>query len=564
MKKLFSQCIIIFIVTQSFGQSPGPAYNPMTAVGAIGISLGGHTLIWSNPVNVDYNEVYFSHDSALVANLDPSVRIYNGYPSTVLSSALLNVYGSLSYNTKYFWRIVEHNTSGSSTSPVWHFKSRSPAAFAYEHFFDTNLEGWQVIGPNGFNNWYWQNSSYAGGYQGEAVFSWTPLFIGESYLMSPEFPAAANSYLIINFRYYEDWWSDTVVVGCAYTTDNGNNWTSIWELHATGNVGPDMFYTDLYIPGNFRLGFYYIGDSNNIDFLYVDDIGIYTPITVSQPPSFLQALADTTELKVELQWNGGSAPGPIAGYQIQRKNGLPTETSDYITLVTTNSSTFFYEDLNVELNNNYTYRVCTIYGVSPSCYGNEATAYVPEYVPVELVSFNGSVLGKVVSLNWITATEINNLGFEVQRRADGEYHTLGFVEGNGTTTESQSYGFIDENIENGIYYYRLKQMDLDGTFEYSNEIIVEVNIPVDYFLSQNYPNPFNPSTTIKYSIAADGFVTIKVFDLLGKQVLTLVNEHQQAGTFDVSLDGSNLASGVYYYQLKSGNFIATKKLMLMK
>jgi hypothetical protein len=564
MKTFFFLIVSCIFCVQTFAQNPLPASDPVTAPGAIGIALYDHTLIWSNPANVDYNEVYFSDDSLLVANLDPGVRIYNGYPSTVFSSASLNVYGSLSINTKYFWRIVEHNTTGSTPSPVWYFKSRSPAAFGYEHFFDSSLEGWQILGPLGFNNWYWQNSSSAGGYQGEIVFSWSPVFTGESYIISPEFPAAANSYMALQFNYFEDLWSDTVVVGCAYTTDNGNNWTSIWELHATGSVGPDIFYTDMYIPGNFRLGFYYHGYSSNIEHLFVDNIGIYTPITVSQPPSFLQALADTTELKVELQWNGGTAPGPIAGYQLQRKNGLPTEASDYVTIATTGPSTHFFEDLNVELNNNYTYRVCTIYGVSPSCYGNEATAYVPEYVPVELISFKGSAIGNEVTLNWITATELNNLGFEVQTRTGGEYQTIGFVEGNGTTTESQSYSFTDKNIENGTYYYRLKQIDFDGTFEYSNEITIEVDIPVNYFLSQNYPNPFNPTTTIKYSLAKEGLVTLRVFDLLGKEVTTLVNEHQQAGTFNANFDGSDLASGVYYYQLKSGDYSDVKKLMLTK
>ncbi|MDZ7624523.1 MAG: T9SS type A sorting domain-containing protein [Ignavibacteriaceae bacterium] len=564
MKIFLSIFILTLCCIPSFAQSPASASNPMTAPGAIGVALDGHILVWSNPLNVDYNDVYFSTDSSLVANLNPSVKIYNGYPSTVFNTASLNIYGSLSYNTKYFWRIVEHNTFGSTPSPVWYFKSRSPSAFGYDYFFTTGLEGWEIIGPNGFNNWYWQNSSFAGGVQGEVVFNWTPLFIGESYLMSPEIPAAANSFLLINFRYYEDWWSDTVVVGCAYTTDNGNSWTSIWELHATGNVGPEMFFTDLYIPGNFRLGFYYLGDSNNIDFLYVDDIGIYTAITVPQPPSFLQAMADTTELKVEVQWNGGSAPGPISGYQLQRKNGLPTETGDYITIVTTNSSTFYYEDLNVELNNNYTYRICTIYGASPSCYGNEATAYVPPIVPVELVSFTGSVEGNDVILTWNTATEVNNQGFEVQRKTSGEYERVGFVEGKGTTTEVQNYLFRDKDLLSGAYTYRLKQMDYDGSFAYSDEVEIEIEQPSVFYLGQNYPNPFNPSTNIKYSIPADGVVTLKVYDILGKEVSTLVNEYQQAGTFEVVFDGSNLASGVYYYQLITGELNATKKLMLTK
>ena len=406
--------------------------------------------------------------------------------------------------------------------------------FCYENNFNTDSEGWEIFGPYGFNNWYWSNSSNTGSNPGQMVFRWDPIFIGDSYLISPEFPAAANSYIILEFKYYEDWWSDTVVVGCAYTTDDGDNWTSIWELHATGNVGPNSFFTDLYIPGNFRLGFYYLGDSNNIDFLYVDNVLISTPLTVSLPPSFLQSEADAAELKVHLQWDPGSSPAPpapITGYQIQRKSGPPTSITSYQTIANVDSQTFSFEDINVELNNTYTYRICTEIGASLSSYGNEATAYVPLDVPVELVSFNASVSENEVTLNWITATEINNSGFEVQKTSpnpspyQGEggeagrgWEMIGFVLGSGTTTETMAYSFIDENVDPGLYQYRLKQIDYNGLFEYSNIIEVEVVIPLEFTLQQNYPNPFNPSTNIKYSIPTDGFVTLNVYDILGKEV----------------------------------------------
>jgi hypothetical protein len=107
-------------------------------------------------------------------------------------------------------------------------------------------------------------------------------------------------------------------------------------------------------------------------------------------------------------------------------------------------------------------------------------------------------------------------------------------------------------------------MDFDGTFEYSGEIAVELSQPADYFLSQNYPNPFNPSTTISYAIAEDIDVTLKVFDVLGNEVATLINENQPAGNYDITFDAANLSSGVYYYTLQAGEFTSTKKLMLMK
>jgi hypothetical protein len=185
-------------------------------------------------------------------------------------------------------------------------------------------------------------------------------------------------------------------------------------------------------------------------------------------------------------------------------------------------------------------------------------------VPVELASFSASTDKNDVILTWYTATETNNQGFEIQRKTDGQYQKIGFVPGKGTTTETQNYLFRDEDLLSDSYTYRLKQMDFDGSFAYSDEVEIEINQPEVFYLGQNYPNPFNPSTNIKYSIPQDENVTLKVFDILGKEVTTLVNEYQQAGTFDVVFNGANLASGVYYYQLKAGDLTSTKKLMLTK
>jgi hypothetical protein len=192
------------------------------------------------------------------------------------------------------------------------------------------------------------------------------------------------------------------------------------------------------------------------------------------------------------------------------------------------------------------------------------TVSIDVIVPVELASFSASTDKNDVILSWYTATETNNQGFEIQRKTDGQFQRIGFVPGKGTTTETQNYLFKDEDLLSGSYTYRLKQMDFDGSFSYSDEVKIEINQPDVFYLGQNYPNPFNPSTNIKYSIPQDENVTLKVFDILGKEVTTLVNGYQQAGTFDVVFNGSNLASGVYYYQLKAGDLTSTKKLMLTK
>ena len=189
-----------------------------------------------------------------------------------------------------------------------------------------------------------------------------------------------------------------------------------------------------------------------------------------------------------------------------------------------------------------------------------------EYVtPVELKTFSASIKEQNVILNWVTVTEKNNSGFEVQRKSENsEYRRIGFVPGFGTTTEPKSYSYSDENLLAGNYTYRLKQVDLNGSTNYSNEINVKVISPVEYSLGQNYPNPFNPTTTIKYSIPKDGFVKLKVYNLLGQEIISLVNNIQKAGKYEVKFDASRFASGVYYYRMESGNYVSMKKMILIK
>lgn len=185
-------------------------------------------------------------------------------------------------------------------------------------------------------------------------------------------------------------------------------------------------------------------------------------------------------------------------------------------------------------------------------------------LPVELTSFTASVVDNGVVLNWTTATEINNQGFEVQRSVNGkDFNTVGFVKGNGTTTEAQKYSYFDA-VTSGKYTYRLKQMDFNGTFEYTKTVEVNASIVSAYDLIQNYPNPFNPSTTISYAVKDAGLVTLKVYNVLGDEVATLVNEVQAAGMHDVRFDASSLSTGVYFYTLNAGNFTATKKMILTK
>jgi choice-of-anchor B domain-containing protein len=185
-------------------------------------------------------------------------------------------------------------------------------------------------------------------------------------------------------------------------------------------------------------------------------------------------------------------------------------------------------------------------------------------VPVELTSFTAEVSNATVTLNWITSSEKNNQGFEVQRKNESEYYTIGFVEGNGTTTEISDYSFTDKNLQSGIYHYRLKQVDFDGSSSLSEEVMVEIVNPASFVLNQNYPNPFNPSTNIKFSIPSSGFVNLSVYNLVGEKVGEIVNEILPEGEYNMIFDASNLSSGIYIAKLYAENYNQSIKMTLLK
>ncbi|HQY51759.1 MAG TPA: T9SS type A sorting domain-containing protein [Ignavibacteria bacterium] len=188
-------------------------------------------------------------------------------------------------------------------------------------------------------------------------------------------------------------------------------------------------------------------------------------------------------------------------------------------------------------------------------------------LPVELSSFTSVINSRNVTLNWSTSSEINNSGFDIERKVSTNetWSKVGNVTGNGTTNETRSYSFTDKDLSAGQYSYRLKQVDFNGNFEYfnlSNEVVIAA--PDEYSLNQNYPNPFNPSTKISFQIPVDGAVSLKIFDISGKEVLELVNGNLNAGFHTINFNATGLTSGVYFYKLSAGNFTKVMKMSLIK
>ena len=232
---------------------------------------------------------------------------------------------------------------------------------------------------------------------------------------------------------------------------------------------------------------------------------------------------------------------------------------------------------SVDLGNNWIlYDGITSFDLISAFYINENTGwfaghngtilkYKNDIVPVELEFFTASIIENSAQLNWQTATEVNNYGFEIERKlANADWDKIGFVEGHGNSTITKNYSFVDKSfISETNFSYRLKQIDFNGNFEYSNEIDIE-NVPTEFAIYQNYPNPFNPSTKIRYQLPKESNVTIKIYDILGSEVVTLLNENKEAGTYEVELNAQSLSSGTYIYRIVAGDFVETRKMSLLK
>jgi len=197
--------------------------------------------------------------------------------------------------------------------------------------------------------------------------------------------------------------------------------------------------------------------------------------------------------------------------------------------------------------------------------------FTPQIIPVELTSFTGSFVGKDVKLNWATATELNNKGFEIQRSSNkAEFKTIAFIDGKGTATQQNQYSYVDRNLQPRTEYsYRLKQIDFDGTYSYSSVINLGVSLPSVIVLDQNYPNPFNPVTKISFALPFKSKVSLDIYNLLGQKVMTLAEGELEEGTHSYDVNASGLSSGIYVYSLSATDenglsSVITRKMTLLK
>ena len=277
-----------------------------------------------------------------------------------------------------------------------------------------------------------------------------------------------------------------------------------------------------------------------------------------------------TFFNIECDISGNYSADLIIGYtdeMVTRAGLTPGSEKDSLTLAYFNTSDNKFHTVPTIVNTQKNEAKATVHHFSVWVLGNKNNPIIP----VELSSFKSAILNHNIQLTWTTLSETNNYGFEIERSSDGiNFVKIGFVEGNGTTAEEHSYSFVDQDLTSGVYYYRLKQIDFDGSFTYSEILTVEVKIPDSYILEQNYPNPFNPETTIRFQIPAAQRIVLTIYNIQGQKVKTLIDEQMQPGSHSVIWDGidesgNKVASGIYIYTLQSSTgYKASKKMILIK
>ena len=304
-----------------------------------------------------------------------------------------------------------------------------------------------------------------------------------------------------------------------------------------------------------------------------DGVQIYR---VNEAPNVTAAPGNITQLFTSRYFGvyviGGSSPTYTFTYNY---NGNPDIGSweNYQDLAKrSNNSTTSWTEANATLNTSS--KTLTLTGQTGTEYidGKENTEQ-----PVEIICFTAKAINEGIMLNWQTATEVNNYGFEIERSLFTAtpvktWEKIGFVEGHGNSNAPNDYTFVDTStpLSTSLINYRLKQIDFDGAFEYSDIVKIENNLPKEYSLNQNYPNPFNPSTTISYGLPFESKVKVEIFNILGQRVDMIANGVESAGVHSTLWDAGHLASGIYIIRINAtsvngnNNFTKAIKMILMK
>lgn len=492
-------------------------------------------LIWrkSTGYTATGYKIYLGTDS-MPAN------ILNGY-STGLDTFFFPT--NLNFSTKYYWQVVPYNNDGdASNCPVRSFTTQA------------NLSYGTGNAANG--NYYYANSTPdASGsltqptYQwisdtATRITSWTSGTSDDGYFRVPD--------IGFNFTFF----------GNTYRTNNVNissNGFISFGTSGSTSITPQIFPSTT-APNNVIAGAW-----RDLDCGVSDARIYYTSSSDKFVVTWWKACRyNYTSTYITFQ----IVLYPNGNIYINYNDQL---TSTPLTNFITNSCCVGIENSSGSAGINYRYAVNDTNITGSQMFSSPLTVAFSSNgssLPVQLTSFDYKVSGRDIALNWVTTAETNNSGFEIERckvKSAYEWCKAGYIKGSGTTTDTRNYTFTDKNLSSGKFKYRLKQIDNNGNYNYYElNGIPEVGIPKKFSLLQNYPNPFNPNTKINYEIPIKSKVTIKIFDLLGREVSILLNEISEPGYYTIEFKANTLASGIYFYRMEAGNYSEVKKMLLIK
>ncbi|AFH49868.1 BNR/Asp-box repeat protein [Ignavibacterium album JCM 16511] len=328
-----------------------------------------------------------------------------------------------------------------------------------------------------------------------------------------------------------------------------------WSDQRNGTNNTDVFFVKSTDGGNTWSSPLKVNDDNSNRHQF------FTWMTIDQTTGAIYIVfydrrnttGDATDVYVARSTNGGES---FTNFKVSQSSFTPS------------SNIFFGDYTNIAAFNKKVYPIwMRLDGSTLSVW----TAVINDslvFVPVELESFTASKLDdRKVFLSWQTASELNNRGFEVQRKFfNSDFVSIGFVDGKGTTSEKQYYNFTDTPFEDGLYSYRLKQIDFDGKIQFSNEVEINLQTVSHLVLEQNFPNPFNNRTALRFATADSRWITLKLYDMLGREVLIVVNEILEPGLYEKEINFSeyNFPTGMYFYELNDGRSTIVKKLIYLK
>jgi len=551
----------------SFSQGPGVATNPLPIDGATSVFWFNKNLSWINPPNA----------SAIKIN----VGIHPNYLTELYSGSVISNFilpSPLDIRRSYYWRIDEVDNSGTTIGDIWLFTTSNVLNPIFVDSFNLGVTNWNTVNLSDSCDWEWKN------------------FEGTNYDLPPtsktygivfdkskcQNQRSVNMLELINppsLSGYTRWgigWDNDLVLSTNDTAyvevskDGGSTWNKVWTRYGLNQRKSQetIWFSQFGLNWNIEVRFYVSFENNSswwaIDNFYVEATSLASFPQI--PPSNLEYNLNIDDsLNVQLLWDEGFGPPSIDRYRIQRKFGDSLEQYAYFTIGETDLSALSFVDRQIDSNIVYTYKVSLCEGPIHGIESSPLTILTLP-IPVELISFYLFQQEGLNILNWVTATELNNLGFYIEKSIDMKsWSNIGFVEGKGTTTEINHYFFVDSSSLQVRQFYRLKQTDYNGNFNYSDIISAFNDIPAKYNNIYCYPNPFNNSTTIQFILDNDDTIELSIYNSLGELVNTIFKgtiEKQKLYTFN--FNGAGLSSGFYVCWLKQDRKVYKNKMILLK